>query len=39
MYTVHVTRVSWNRVFSLQFTVSNHVKQGRVLVLYCLAFI
>jgi len=39
MFTVQVTRVSWNRVFSPQLTVTNGVKQGGVLVRYYFAFI
>jgi len=38
MYTRQVTRVSWNGMFSLPFTVSNGVKQGGVLspILFCV---
>ena len=38
MYTSHVTRVSWNGVFSPPFTVRNGVKQGGVLspILFCI---
>lgn len=38
MYTSHITRVSWNGIFSATFTVKNGVKQGGVIspVMFCL---